>query len=177
MAYTSESLKAVVAGHGKAPAVFTYNTDDTLANITTQGYFPYGVFSPNDIIYARYSDQAGYSKIICVRSESGYGAGDLVDFSVESTFAGDVRATDDAGYQADNFSTGLGSGQGVYMTYTYRNNTDDLATIAGADYFADIGNMLVAGDVIEVVANDGHQMLMVTASGINTATTRVITFV
>ena len=177
MAYYTKALKAMAAGSAKAPGVFTYHTDDSIAEITTEGYFDKANFvMPNDIIYATPLNGGILSKIICVKSDQSEPIGSQTNFSVFASFAGDVRATDEAGYQSDNFGVGLGSAQGVFMQHTYRNNTDTQALIATADYFVEAGKFLSVGDVIECVSVDKAFMLMVTAADATTVVTREIVF-
>jgi len=181
MGYNNEALKALTSGSGKAPAIFTYTTPNTIAEITTLGYFDdnggSGIFEPNDIIYAVPLDGGAFAKIICVQNDKSAGLGEKLNFSTTTSFAGDTRATDEAGYQSDNFGVGIGSGQGVFMQHTYRNNTDTKALILGDDYFIEAGLFLEIGDIIEIVAKDGHTMATVLTTGTAGVTLREIVFV
>ncbi len=178
MAYEHNRLKHGSAGHGKAPAVFTYRTPDSIADVTTAGYFKDGVaiFEPNDFIYANVNDNADMAFLICVESTPVDGGAHLVDFSTTASFVGDVRATDEAGYQSDNFGGNIGAG-GPMSFYTYRNNTDGALTITGADYFAEAGLFLRVGDIIHCVSNDGAFLARVLTTGTGGVTTEEIAFV
>jgi len=175
MGYNNVALKPMSAGSGRAPGIFTYHTPDTIANITTEGYFPHGLFEPNDIIYAT-PLETGFSKVICVEAGVDVDGNSVVDFSTIASFAGDVRETDEAGYQSENFGVGNGSAQGVFMHYTYRNNTDTKALILGADYFLEAGLFLEIGDIIECVSVDGAFMARVLTTGTAGVTIEEIVF-
>ncbi len=178
MAYESNRLKHGSAGHGEAPAVFTYRTDDSIADVTTENYFKdaVAIFQPNDFIYANVNTNADMAFLICVQSTKADGGNQVVDFSTTGTFVGDVRATDEAGYQSNNFGGNIGAG-GPMAFYTYRNNTDDTATITGADYFLEAGLFLRVGDIIHCVSNDGAFLARVLTTGTGGVTTEEIAFV
>lgn len=183
MALTEKTLSGIVGPGGNVPSVFTYSTPDTIAAITTAGYFNSlaGGIKPNDVIYAIVlADTVPVlSVIICVKAEYTDGVGFDTDFSVISTFAGDVRATDTAGLQLQNLGGNLGAGGGanapIKRLFTYRNNTDTILLISGANYFNDATALLV-GDIILTVSVDDFAYLRVTDVTVGAVTTEVITF-
>ena len=177
MAVYLEGVKAMMAGSGKAPAILTYHTNDTIGNITTLGYFDALQVEVNDIIYTTPNDATNFTPIICVMVDRSAPVGSQTNFSTMATFVGDVRATDVAGYQSDNLGVGVGAATGVFTQYTYRNNTDTLATISADGYFEDCEMFFEIGDIVEVVGNDGHALLEITAVSGSSVTTRTITFI
>ncbi len=182
MAYLPSELKALGGGSGKAPNLFMLSTADTLVDITTANYFKDGIaiFNAGDIIIVNHSfvalDSGSISIIVCAIYARQADGDHTITFSTYSTFAGDVRATDDAGYQSDNFSKIVGGGAPsiLFVPYTYRNNTDVTATIVADDYFLEAGLFVNAGDFIYVVANDGIVLLRVLIADITTVTTEQI---
>ena len=58
------------------------------------------------------------------------------------------------------------------IQYTYRNNTDAKADVLVDGYFND--SPLRVGDVIEIVANDGHTMAIVETPTLPTNTDTVL---
>lgn len=190
MAYIPNRLKAVSAGSGRAPAVYTYRTDDSIAAVTTLGYFAEAVsiFEVGDIVWLNPDNGTGLTKIICVKSLPVDGGAHEVDFSTFLSFAGDIRATDATGYRPENFSGNIGAGSGCFNYFTYRNNTDAKAVILAANYFdredpaaptavdGSAGLFLEIGDIIEVIANDGTFMARVLTVGAGSTTTEEIIF-
>jgi len=183
MAFDVKKLSGLASGSGKAPNLFTYTSADNVATATTDGYFN-GIkagIEPNDIIYALLLNDTApaLTVLVCVKAEYVDGAGFSVDFSTYSSFVGDVRATDAAGLLLDNLSGSLGMGGGSAAlanarTFTYRNNTDSTATIAGAGYFNGAAAALEEADLIATVANNGFDYLRVTDITEGVVTTAVI---
>lgn len=56
-----------------------------------------------------------------------------------------------------------GTRQGAPGVYTYQSQAELRATIAGANYFANVANTLAPGDLILVVGSDGSAIYYVTA--------------
>jgi hypothetical protein len=172
MAYTNETLKGFVAGSGKAPGIWKYTSADLYTDITTSGYFDKDiapVMNIGDFIFITSGVGTGNSlgRIGIVASNTNL----VVDVSDSSTFAGDVRATDPAGYQADNFGGNIGAGSSIRM-FTYRNNTDTVATIGTAGYFDEIADALEVGDMIFVIGNDDAIVLSITSINGGVVTTQ-----
>ena len=179
MAYIPKSLRGVGAGSGKAPSFFMYSTEDLLSAVSAENYFKdaIGLFEPEDIIVLNY-DTAGSNNvtiIVCSTYDKDRGGDHTIEFSAYGSFAGDVRATDEAGYQSDNISKIAGEADGLFAPYTYRNNTDALATIIGADYFLEAGLFLEVGDYIYVIANDDFAILRVDTTGATSVTVSSVT--
>ena len=179
MAYSTNRLKAMSAGSGKAPSIFTYRTPDSIVDLTTAGYFKEAVaiFEVGDLIFANVNDNADVAFLVCAESTPVDGGNHLVNFSTTSSFVGDIRATDVAGYQSDNFGGNLGAGGAVFNYFTYRNNTDVTATILAPDYFLEAGLFLEVGDMVQVVANDGAFLMRVLTTGTTGVTTEEVVFV
>ena len=170
MAFISKQVKAVAAGSVVAPALFSYNTTDTLAAVTTAGYLSDAALflQVNDIILAMTGAEGAKvltKLIVTARVIKDDGTAHTLTVITHTSFVGDTRATDTAGFLKGNLSRGIDGANGLYSYYTYRNNTDVKAVIAAADYFIEAGTYLEVGDIIEAVGNDGTLYLRVLTAG------------
>ena len=179
MAFTAETLKGYMAGSGQAPGVWKHTSEDTFTDVTTAGYIGKDVvpvLNVGDFVFLTVNDSGGarMGRIAIVATKNIYdnGTPHEADLSDITTYAGDVRATDPAGFQLANFSGNIGAGASPRV-FTYRNNTDSKATIAADGYFNELGEYgLKVNDLILTVANDGATILKVTGVG-STVTTQV----
>ncbi len=176
MAYINEDLKALGGGSGKAPALFMYESVDAIAEVSGADYFKDGIgaFEAEDIMIT--NTLTGGANTIFILICSTYdrqpdGNDSTITFTSQATFAGDVRATDLVGYQSDNMSRVIDGANGLFSSYTYRNNTDLIATILADDYFLEAGLFLEVGDMIYVIANDDFALLRVATATVATVTT------
>ncbi len=180
MAFNPKEMAGVCAGSVYTPSVFTYRTEDSIANITTDGYFNglCGGIEVNDVIYAVVltGGTAVLSIIVCVKAEYVDGVGFSTDFSVLSSFAGDVRGDDTAGFIHENLGGNIGAGSTskvyseVARFFTYRNNTDSVGDKVAEYYFADMHGLLL-NDIIFAVGADGASFLRMEESTDGTITT------
>ncbi len=176
MAYIPTDLKAIGAGSGKAPGFFMYDSVDTLPEIGADNYFidAFGAFEAEDIMVVNYAKGVSNSVtlMICSTYDRQADGSHTIAFSGHDTFVGDVRAIDPIGYQSDNFSKIVDGGAPdvLFTPYTYRNNTDVLATIVADDYFIEAGLFLEIGDFVYVIANDDFALLRVATAGVNGVT-------
>jgi len=174
MAFIIEAMKACGAGSGKAPTIFTYNTDDTLATVETADYFREGAsfLTVGDIIYVSYD--ASTVPFIVSHVAVVEGGEHEVNVQESSAFVGDARATDIAGAGATTtMSLAILGANGLFNFYTYRNNSNTKAEMLASGYFWGKGHIRV-GDIISCVASDGFQNLRVLTVG-DSITTELVT--
>lgn len=171
MAFNDSTFGGYVGGSVFTPGIFKLTTPDTFAEVTTAGYIDKDsvpALNVGDFVFvttqAGTVNRAGNIAIVATKNIYDNGTPNEVDLSAIGTYAGDVRATDPAGFQKSNFGGNLGAGSSTRL-FTYRNNTDDKATIAAPDYFLDLGLNLMVDDLILTIANDGATILRVTAVG------------
>ena len=178
MAYLPNRLKAVAGGSAITPSIFTYRSNDPLAEIIANGYFTdaFGIFEIADIIFVNHSNDTSYAKIICTTKTAVPGGVHDIEFIQAINYLGDTRATDNAGFESKHLSLAMMAGERSFNLYTFRNNTDALATILAADYFLDAAPILNPGDILEVIANDLSQEIRVLTSSAAGVTTEAITF-
>ena len=172
MAFTANTFGGYTAGSGQAPGVWVYKSNDLLVDITTPGYVDASVvpsLNVGDWIFLLHKDSSGnpHGRVAIVASKTinDDGTPNEADLSELTSYAGDVRATDPAGFQLANFSGNIGAGA-TPRVFTYRNNTDSKATIAADGYFNELGEYgLQVNDMILTIANDGATILRVTEVG------------
>jgi hypothetical protein len=133
MAFDVSKMAGMGAGSGLAPAIFTYTTPDDIADVTANDYFNdlKGVLKQNDIIFSLLLNEGAGTLRVQVVELSDTDLGTKVP--LYSVYIGDKRATDTAGYQLSNMSPNVGGS--VQRIFTYRNNANTKAQIAGAGYF------------------------------------------
>ena len=175
MAFNVKKLAGMNAGSGKAPGVFTYTTNDSVADVTTNHYWDeLGLtLQIGDIIYAVVlADTAPVlSRLVINLSSSIDSKAALMD-----VFVGDIRATDTAGYTSDNFGGNIGAGSDQRM-FTYRNNTDAIVDVIVSGYFNELAVVLKTDDLIYTITNDGANYIRVLDSVDGVVTTEAIVFV
>lgn len=176
MAFDVRKLSGMMGGSVFSPSMYSYTTPDGVADVTVNGYWDElgGTLNIGDIILAVLLDEdlgTTVYKTLVVNLST------LVDSKTAllEVFVGDSRATDEAGYQSKNFSGNLGAGSESRM-FTYRNNTDALAEIAVEGYFNELYPVLLVGDTVIVVANDGASFVRVSDITDDVVSTTVITF-
>ena len=177
MAFTFETFKGYVGGAGQAPGIWKYTTDDEFSAVIGAGYIDKDVvpvLNIGDFVFTSCTDAGGLriGRIAIVSDKNIYDDGRPAEASLAdiTTYGGDGRGTDGAGFQLANFSGNLGAG-GAPRVFTYRNNTDDKATIASDGYFNELGQYgLEVNDLILVTAADSATILKVTGVGSNVTT-------
>lgn len=163
-------ISGAMGGSGLSPTVLSYSGDATLVELTTANAVDrhiLPILSIGDIVFA--TVEIGTvnldGRIVVVEAvDASAGTSTLTPWE---TYAGDTRATDEAGYVASNFSGNIGAGAAPRL-FTYRNNTDLIATITADGYFDELIEVLTADDIILVIGNDGTTILTVT--GVDTGT-------
>jgi len=174
MAFITKQIKASGGGNGKAPTIFTYTTDDTLALVGGANYFRDGAgfLTIGDIIYVSYD----VGTVVYVVSHVALFDGGLheVNVQTQTAFVGDARGTDIAGAGATTtMSLAILGANGLFNFYTYRNNSNTKAEMLASGYFWGEGHIRV-GDIISCVASDGFQNLRVLTAG-DSITTELVT--
>ena len=168
-------FSGAIGGMGKAPAIYSYVTNDGVADVTANGYWDEldGALSVGDIISAvLLEDGATTHRMLVVNLST------RVDSKTAllEVFIGDSRAEDEAGYQSDNFSGNIGAGS-VSRMFTYRNNTDTVSDVLATGYFNELAPVLLVGDTIISVNFDGAFYLKVSDVTDGVVTVEEIVFV
>ena len=153
MALDIKKISGLAGGSGKAPGIYSYTTPDSIADVTANGYWnELGLtLQIGDIIIATLlTGGATIVRTLVVNLSTSEDS----KAALITAFVGDIRAIDEAGYQSDNFSGNIGAGSSSRL-FTYRNNTDVIATIVASGYFNELATVLVPGDLIIIVAGGG----------------------
>ena len=157
--FNVKKISGLSGGSGIAPGIYAYETDDSIADVTTNGYWDElgGTLQIGDLIYAvLLAGSAPTLQRLVVNLST------VVDSktALMDAFVGDVRADDEAGYQSTNFSGNIGAGSNQRL-FSYRNNANTLVEIAAPGYFNELSPVLTVGDLIYTVASNGASYLRV----------------
>lgn len=174
MAFNLKDFGVATAG-AKAPSVFTYsNINDTVADMTREGYFNALAgtsLKPGDLVYATTS--LGLRLLVCGFANSSAGTGYNTKFAIMAVYVGLKTAEDVAGDLA-GFGGNIGAGSNSRM-FTFRNDADALVDMTD-NYFFQVRNELEEGDLIYCVANDGAEFIKVVTANNTAVETSNITF-
>ena len=182
MAFVYKNLRAYGAGSGKTPGIWMYKTEDGVGDLTAAGYLDKDivpVLNVGDFFFVSTWIDSAVSKtarilVVSARSIKDDGSIPTADLTPIGGYIGDggEYPADPAGFNRENFGVGFGGG-GSSRLFTYRNNTDNKATISADGYFDDILEALQPNDLILCIGSNAAFMVQVTAAD-TTVTTNLI---